>query len=97
MADDEIVRLHAIIDGHVQGVGFRFFVRDHAERLKLTGWVRNTYDGQVELVAEGPRPALEELLDLVRQGPHSSFVTSVQSDWEGATGQYCSFSIAPSY
>jgi acylphosphatase len=95
MAGETNQRLHAQVDGHVQGVGFRFFVRENADQLNLCGWVRNTWDGKVELVVEGPRPALEEMLDQVRRGPRGCFVTRVDYEWESATGQYRSFSIAP--
>lgn len=65
---DAQARLEARVTGRVQGVGFRQFVRYHARRLGLTGWVRNEPDGSVYLVAEGPRELLEQLLDAVRQG-----------------------------
>ena len=86
-------RLHAMIDGGVQGVGFRMFVLDHANAMQLTGWVRNTYDGRVEVTAEGSRPALEKLLDKLRQGPRSAFVTEVKQDWQPASGEFTNFEV----
>ncbi len=88
-------RLHAFVDGSVQGVGFRMFVLDHAQSLGLTGWVRNTYDGRVEVLAEGPRPQLEKLLERLRLGPRSAYVTEVEKDWETATGEFKNFNVRP--
>jgi acylphosphatase len=87
------LRLHAIIQGHVQGVGFRVYVQQYAANLKLTGWVRNTYRGDVEVLAEGPRPALEKLLQLLEAGPHSSHVLQVIRNWSDASGEFHQFSI----
>jgi acylphosphatase len=89
-----LARLHMTVSGRVQGVGFRYFVQDQAIRLKLTGWVRNTHQGEVELVAEGSRIDLEQLRDAVMQGPSSSFVTDIKQSWETATSQYSSFFVA---
>ncbi|TMG57453.1 MAG: acylphosphatase, partial [Chloroflexi bacterium] len=57
----EVERLHAVVRGDVQGVGFRYYVQRKARQLGLPGWVRNNDDGSVELVAEGERDALEQL------------------------------------
>jgi len=89
------LRLHAIVEGHVQGVGFRYYVSEQALRIGLTGWVRNMYDGQVEVVAEGPRSSLEELLRYLQRGPSGAYVSHVNEDWSPASGQYRRFSIAP--
>lgn len=86
-------RLHAWIDGHVQGVGFRYFVRESAARLPLTGWVRNLRDGRVELVAEGKREDLERFLSTVRVGPRGSQVTDVRVEWGIASGEFDSFAV----
>jgi len=86
-------RFFARVDGHVQGVGFRFFVRDQANLLKLTGWVRNTYDGLVEVTAEGARPELETLLTAIRKGPRSAFVTEVKVEWQPFVGEFSSFYV----
>jgi acylphosphatase len=55
--------------------------------------VRNTYDGRVEVLAEGKYTELERLLEKIRQGPRSAFVTEVQPEWQPATGEYTSFDI----
>ena len=73
--------LTAIVIGHVQGVGFRQFVRGQATRLGLCGWVRNVQDGSVEVVAQGPRAALETLLLVLQRGPRSAWVDHVAQDW----------------
>lgn len=85
--------LHAVIDGRVQGVGFRMFVLEEARDLELTGWVRNTYSGQVEVLAEGPRPVLEIFLEALQRGPRGAWVESVQQDWQPASGQFPSFEV----
>jgi acylphosphatase len=94
MADQDIVRLHAIVEGRVQGVGFRAFVLDRAGALGLTGWVRNTGSGQVEVTAEGPRPELQMLLEYLRQGPRSAFISSVQQEWQPATREFLDFNVS---
>jgi acylphosphatase len=86
-------RLYTVIEGRVQGVGFRSFVLDKADELELTGWVRNTYTGNVEVLAEGPRFALEELLIALKKGPNTAYVTNVRASWTEATGEYRFFGV----
>lgn len=86
-----VERLHAVVEGRVQGVGFRVFVQEHATALGLTGWVRNMYSGEVEVVAEGPRSALEALLDKLRTGPRMAYVSEVRKTWQPASGEFLSF------
>jgi acylphosphatase len=69
--------LHFLIQGRVQGVGFRWFVHREASELDLHGWVRNTEDGDVEVVAHGKEPDLEELRASLRRGPRGSRVDRV--------------------
>jgi len=88
-----LARLHAVVSGHVQGVGFRAFVRDRAEELDLTGWVRNTYDGDVEVLAEGPREDLERLRDWLQTGPRGCFVTHVSQEWQEPSGEFEDFLV----
>ncbi len=87
-------RLHAIVRGRVQGVGFRWFVMDAAGDA-MTGWVRNLRDGTVEVVAEGPRRPLEGLLEALGRGPAGAYVSGVTYDWEPAGGDLGRFEIRP--
>jgi acylphosphatase len=66
--------LHFLIQGRVQGVGFRWFVHREASELNLRGWVRNTEDGDVEVVASGVEADLAELRTSLRRGPRGSRV-----------------------
>lgn len=66
--------LHFLIRGRVQGVGFRWFVHREASELELRGWVRNTEEGDVEVVASGTPEDLAELRSSLRQGPRGSRV-----------------------
>ncbi len=86
-------RLHARVYGWVQGVGFRAYVLRQAQQLGLTGWVRNRRDGSVEVVAEGPRGALEDLLRRLQQGPTLAQVTRVEATWEPPSAQFRQFEI----
>jgi acylphosphatase len=87
------MRLHAIVKGDVQGVGFRYFVQGRAEKLGLNGWVRNRPDGSVECVAEGPQPRLQDLLSELEKGPVGASVDQVDADWTQPKGDVSSFAI----
>ncbi len=95
MSESGAQRLHTIIEGRVQGVGFRFFVLENAQQFGLTGWVRNSWDGSVEVTAEGERPLLEKLLATLYRGPRASFVTAVHTEWQPAKGEFAEFRVAP--
>ena len=86
-------RLHVTIEGHVQGVGFRYFVKRQAEGSGVSGWVRNRYGGDVEVVAEGNRSQLESLLNALRRGPSGSSVRDIKHRWKDATGEFTNFII----
>lgn len=75
-------RAHVYIDGRVQGVGFRHFVKTRARSLELAGWVKNLSDGRVEAVFEGDGHNVEEMVDLCRQGPAASRVENLNVRWE---------------
>ena len=70
--------IHLEIRGRVQGVGFRWFIVEKAEQLKLAGWVRNRRDGCVELAAAGPGDALKQLERAAREGPRGATVEEVR-------------------
>ena len=69
---------HWIVVGKVQGVGFRWFVREQARRWGVRGWVRNLPDGSVEIAASGADESLAGLLAAVRRGPDGAAVDAVQ-------------------
>jgi acylphosphatase len=76
-------RLHVRISGHVQGVGFRWFVREEARRLGLSGWVTNLAGGDVEVTAGGEASSLERLRRALLVGPAGAQVERVD-DLPGA-------------
>lgn len=79
---DDVEELHAVVHGRVQGVGFRYFVVQKALPLGLRGYVRNESNGDdVEVVAQGPRMALERFAALLEQGPSSAYVSNVRKTW----------------
>jgi acylphosphatase len=79
-------RLHAVVRGRVQGVGFRYTTQSEARRLGLAGWVRNLVDGCVEVEAEGPAEDLATFLSFLRAGPPGAHVVAVSEDWLDAQG-----------
>ncbi len=88
-----LARLEAVVEGRVQGVGYRVFVLRKARDLGLVGWVANEPDGSVRCLAEGPRPALEELLAALRAGPRGAGVRGVHDTWAGARGGLSAFEV----
>lgn len=86
-------RVHLFVAGRVQGVFFRAHTRDLAQRLGLTGFVRNLPDGRVEVVAEGPEEKLQELIAFCHHGPPLAHVTGVEIHWEEPTGEFRGFSV----
>ena len=90
---DQTERIHLKVAGRVQGVFYRASACERAHDLGLAGWVRNLPDGRVELVAEGPREALESLLAWCRKGPPLARVDSVEADWGASTGEFSSFEV----
>lgn len=87
------VAAHIVVRGVVQGVGFRYFAFRVAARLGVCGWVRNLHNGDVEILAEGERSLLEELIKDVKIGPRSAHVKDLTIEWQNYTGTYSSFEI----
>lgn len=86
-------RVHLIISGRVQGVFFRANTRKTAKDLGLKGWVRNLPGGEVEVVAEGRKPALERLIEFCRKGPEGAHVENANVEWERPKGGFTSFDV----
>ena len=86
--------LYATVYGRVQGVYFRYFVRNVARKLELKGYVRNLASGDaVEIKAEGKKPQLDRLLEELKTGPPGASVKRVETDWSEYTGQFANFTI----
>ncbi len=73
-----IQAIHAIAEGRVQGVGYRWFVQKAATKLGLVGYVRNLPDGTVELEAEGDKENLDALINEMKKGPLGAHVQTVK-------------------
>ena len=86
-------RIHVWISGVVQGVGFRFFAVRQARELGVSGWVRNTPDGRVEVVAEGEEWQLEELAKGLKTGPSHSTVTATNIKEEKFQNEFDGFEV----
>jgi acylphosphatase len=92
---DQSAAIRAVVHGRVQGVGFRGYVESRARFLRLSGYVRNLEDMRsVEVLAEGPRETLEQLIDHLHVGPSMSRVDRVEVEWREATGKFGSFGTA---
>jgi len=79
------------IHGRVQGVWYRESMRREAERLNVTGWVRNTPDGMVEAVVQGSAEAVDTLIEWARNGPPMARVERITQTDTDAQGQFCGF------
>jgi acylphosphatase len=90
---NNIEELYALVRGQVQGVGYRYFVIQKAHSLNLRGYVRNLSNGDVEVLAQGPRPALERLYHLLWQGPSAAQVDRVEATWRTPTTHLTGFHV----
>jgi acylphosphatase len=84
---------HIIVKGLVQGVGFRYFAHRMATGLGLTGYVKNLYTGDVEIVASGERSLIEEYIKQVKVGPRSAQVNDMLIDWRAVSRKFTTFEI----
>lgn len=90
----ELASMKATVSGRVQGVFFRAFVSEHANRLGLKGYVSNLPGGKaVEVVAEGNKSQIEKLIDYLKAGTPSARVERLEVSWAGYTGKYSHFNI----
>ena len=89
--DPELAKRY-VIRGRVQGVGFRFFVEKHAQRIGLRGYAKNLSDGTVEVVVAGTTEAISELEGLLHQGPRLALVAGVEAE-DAPMGEYSQFRV----
>jgi acylphosphatase len=92
MAED-LASVTILVTGQVQGVFYRASTLEQAQRLGLTGWVKNLADGGVEIVAEGPRWALEQLVEWAKVGPPAAEVEHVSARYGAHRSEYRTFMI----
>lgn len=89
----DMVRVHLWIEGRVQGVFFRSSTLEQAVRWGVKGWVRNCPDGTVEVVAEGPRKNIDDLVAWCHHGPPGAKIHHVQLKWEDNQDEFKDFRI----
>ena len=86
-------RFRAVVHGRVQGVNFRSSTLRQAQSLGLVGYVRNRWNGTVEVVAEGEENALRKLASWLHMGPSLAHVSRVELYWEAARGEFAEFEV----
>ena len=86
-------QLHVYYSGTVQGVGFRFTAERVALDLGLSGWVKNLFDGKVEVVAEAEEAELVDFLNKMKNGPMKRYIKSAEATWQEASGEFKDFTI----
>lgn len=87
------MQLHILVSGHVQGVGFRDFARRNAERFEIRGFTKNLANGDVEIVAQGAKAALDEFIFSLEKGPPAGRVDCVRIDQRVCGDEYAGFEI----
>lgn len=87
-----VVARHVRVYGQVQGVFFRAWVREHAEKLGVTGWIRNCPDGRVEAHVEGEQDAVDQVIDRIRAGPPAARVEDVRL-WDVEPCEFDNFEV----
>lgn len=86
-------RAEILVNGLVQGVGFRFYILRHAQQLGLTGFTKNLYSGEVQTIVEGEISLIEELFNVIKAGPRSASVRNAHIYWSDCTDEFSSFGI----
>jgi len=82
-----------VVHGRVQGVGFRYTMVEAAERLGISGWVRNAHDGSVEALVQGDENAVERIVEWSRRGPPGAHVASVDIQPADVRDEFTGFTI----
>ena len=90
---NELVSVHLLISGMVQGVGYRWFVMRKANEYNLKGYVRNLYTDDVEVEIEGQRALIMDFVRQIKTGPRSAHVTDIKIEWGEYENKYKGFEI----
>jgi acylphosphatase len=86
-------RLRITVVGSVQGVFYRAFAKSEAEKLKITGWVKNLPDGNVEILAEGPENEMKTYIDILRNGPQGAVIEKLILEDQPYKKEFTTFKI----
>ncbi len=86
-------RAEIVVNGLVQGVGYRYFVYREAKKIELKGFVKNLYTGEVLTVAEGEKALIEELINKLKVGPMHAAVKNCYVDWQEPLNEFTTFEI----
>lgn len=87
------MRVHIFVSGQVQGVCFRGDTQQIARELGITGWVKNLPDRKVEIIAEGEKEKVKQMVDWVKQGPPAAQVNNIDIEWQEYKGEFKDFYI----
>jgi len=88
-----MITIKGYVEGRVQGVGFRYFVKNNANQLNVAGYAKNLPDTRVEFVLQGEQAAITSLLQIINLGPSNSSVKSIESQLQDTDEHYQNFSI----
>lgn len=88
-----LVGLHVYVSGRVQGVNYRYSTVMQAKKLGLKGWVKNLYDGRVEVLFEGEAELVDQMLSWCHQGPPMAYVTQVETFKKQYSGNFDDFTV----
>jgi acylphosphatase len=88
-----MITIKGYVEGRVQGVGFRYFVKNNANQLNVTGYAKNLPDTRVEFVLQGEQTAITSLLQIINRGPSNSSVKTLESQLQDTDEHYRNFSI----
>ena len=88
-----MITIKGFVEGRVQGVGFRYFVKNNANQLNVVGYVKNLPDTRVKFLLQGDQAAITSLLQIINRGPSNSSVKSVELQVQDTDERYQNFSI----
>lgn len=89
----EKIRAHVVLSGRVQGVYYRQNTVKQAQKLGLSGWIRNLNDGKVEAVFEGEKENIEKIVNWAKKGPFFARVSSLKIEWQKYKGEFNNFGV----